>query len=182
MPGAALGLNVGLRMAKEGFFRPEAILRAVDAAKRREMGHFGGYVRKVAKHSMKHRRGYSDPGTPPSRHVGLISTLLFYSYDAASDSVVIGPVLSGGKREGATTVPELMEHGGRVRRKVTRGLLGALYSARHSTPRTAGMFKALRPKLGQRVTMRYPARPFMGPAFQAATDRLEPFWKDSVRA
>lgn len=182
MPAPGISFGVGLRMAKRGFFNPEVVMKGVEAAERRAMGHFGGYVRKTAIRSMRHRRAYSPPGEPPSRHVGLIGRLTFYSYDHARGSVVVGPVLARGRRQGTMTVPELLEHGGRVRRKVTMGLLRSLYEARRHTPRAAAQFKALRPKLNQRVTMRYEPRPFMAPAFEAAKADLEPFWKDSVRA
>lgn len=181
MPAPGMSFGVGLRMAKRGFFNPEVVMKGVEAAERRAMGHFGGYVRKTAIRSMRHRRAYSPPGKPPSRHVGLIGRLTFYSYDPGRGSVVVGPLRARSRRQGTMTVPELLEHGGRVRRKVTRGLLRALYRARRHTPRAGEQFKALRPKLGRRVTMHYEPRPFMAPAFEAAKSHLPRFWKDSVR-
>lgn len=96
------------------FFDTKAVTRAVDKATRRNMGQFGGYVRKVARNSMKRKEGAAAPGNPPHAHRGTLKGLLFYSYDPQSQAVIIGPEYFPSKGNAArvmTTVPEALENG-----------------------------------------------------------------------
>lgn len=159
MPGI-IGMKVpqgrGTYAAK-WFLNSERIEQLMDAAVQRAYMRFGGAVRKHAQYSIRHRRGTSAPGTPPYSHVGLLKRHIYFAFDPMQQSVVIGPALLNMKSEyGSTTVPELMEYGGRVRRMI-RG--------RHSGKRV----------LGGRF-YEYRARPFMGPAFEAEKERLPDFW------
>jgi len=139
------------KMAKQAFFTSPAVTGAVDRATRKVLSKFGAFVRRGAKSSIRRRKRVSDPGKPPSSHTGLLKRFIFFGYDRADRTVVIGPVALRSKPE----APELLEYGGQVQRRVGRR----------------------RPKL---KTMRYRPRPFMQPAFETEKPKLPAMWKDSV--
>ena len=144
-----IGLN--FNVAKGMFFTSPAVLGAVDRATRRVLSKFGAYVRRSARSSIRKRKKVSEPGKPPSSHTGLLRKFIFFGYDRADQTVVIGPVPLRAKAE----APELLEHGGRVHRKVG--------------------------KRRRRVrTMTYRPRPYMQPAFEINKPKLPAMWKDSV--
>lgn len=140
-----IGLDV-----KRLFFDRAGVLAKVDAATRRVLSKFGAFVRRTAKSSIRSRKKPSPPGSPPSSHTGLLKRLIFFGYDPARRSVVIGPA----PLRSTVEAPPLLEYGGAARRK-GRG--------------------------GKMVTARYPARPFMGPAFEKERKSLPPLWRDSIQ-
>jgi len=137
------------------FFDQQKVKRAVDAATRKVFGHFGGFVRKVARQSIRKRKRISRPGEPPSSHAGLLKRFIFFGYDRDRRSVVIGPM---GLNQKAGDAPAALEYGGKSR--VVVGL-------RRS--RRVDRVVSIRP------------RPYMGPAFEKGKERLPAFWADSVR-
>jgi hypothetical protein len=104
-------------VTKDMFFDRKAVLGATDRAARKVLSRFGAFVRTTARHSMRKRKGVSEPGSPPSVHVGLLKKLLFFGYDPARKSVVIGPTPLHGTAE----APPLLEYGGRARVKDRKG-------------------------------------------------------------
>lgn len=92
---------------KAGFFDRGAVLAAVGAAATTGMKRTGGYVRAVARNSMKKSLVASAPGAPPHVHVGTLKNLLFFAFDLQSESVVVGPVGFKG-----SAVPKVLEFGG----------------------------------------------------------------------
>lgn len=91
---------------KAGFFDRGAVLDAMDKATRRAMMRTGGYTRKVARNSMRKKKGPAPPGSPPNVHVGHIKNLLYFAYDTQTKSLVVGPV--GFKN---SPVPRILEFG-----------------------------------------------------------------------
>ena len=106
------------RKAKEGTFR--------------SLGHAGGYIRKVARHSIKRSQRPSAPGRPPHTRRGLLRNAILYAVERDRQSVVIGPDESFvGKSASAH------EFGGRYRREryPKRPFMGpALEEARDKLP------------------------------------------------
>lgn len=154
-PGSLGFGRTKLVQVKELFFDRQAVIRAMDDATYYYLSHQGGYVRKVARNSMKKAPGPSTPGTAPHRHVGLLWKLLLYAFDRLAMSVVVGPTaLKGRQPYDNVTVPELLEYGG---------------EAVHTT------------RKGRDVTATYPARPFMGPALEAAgaQDVQQKHWSEA---
>jgi hypothetical protein len=102
------GFSIGLRQAKANFFDRTAVKNAVDRATVRVLSRFGAFVRTRARSSIRKRKAISQPGQPPSSHVGTLKKFIFFSYEPTKRSVVIGPtpVAGGGK------APELLEYGG----------------------------------------------------------------------
>lgn len=97
-----------VKAAKEGFFDRVKVIDATDKASLRVLSKFGAYVRTSARGSMRRRRQAAPAGQPPSAHVGLLKTLMFFSYAAETRSVVIGPALSN-RPSGA---PATLEYSG----------------------------------------------------------------------
>lgn len=111
---------------KSLFFDRKEITSKLDPAVRKALSKFGAFVRTRAKSSLRYGDKSSPPGKPPTVHRSRKFTrqkrkggavrqpssplreLIFFSYDPAARSVVIGPAL-GGRQSG---VPALMEHGG----------------------------------------------------------------------
>lgn len=155
------GVKIGfdLNTVKSQFFDRQAVLSAVDKATRKVLSRFGAFVRTRAKSSIRKAKGPSAPGSPPHSHVGLLRQFIFFMFNPSDQSVVIGPTLIRQRSAyGPTTVPEVEEYGGTVARTI-------------------------RFKRWQKVeTARYPARPFMGPAFEyEKVHSLPKMWADSVK-
>ena len=142
-----------LDQAKLWFFDDVKVIQRVEKARLRVLSKFGAYVRTYARSSMRRRKKPSAPGTPPSaQSTDPYATLktIFFSYDASSDSVVVGPVLLNGSRNSRfKTVPELHEKGG-----VTIGRDGKL--------------------------RRYPERPFMLPSVKQNAPKFPELFAGSV--
>ena len=148
---ASSGLNIGLRMAKRSFFDRGSVQSAVDRTTARVFSRFGAFVRTRARSSIRKRKRVSTPGQPPSSHAGTLKKFIFFSFDARSRSVVVGPVpIAGGG-----TAPESLEYGGRT-----------------------SLF--VREK-NERVTANYRPRPFMTPAFTEEQKTLPALWRDSIK-
>ncbi|MFA6134559.1 MAG: hypothetical protein WC869_11145 [Phycisphaerae bacterium] len=102
---------------KEMFFDSKAVTSAVDAGVRRVLSKFGAFVRQAARSSIRRRKAASQPGSPPSGHVGTLKRLIFFGYDTANRSVVIGPA----PFRSVVEAPPLLEYGGTASRKDRRG-------------------------------------------------------------
>ncbi|MEX0744244.1 MAG: hypothetical protein WD118_01470 [Phycisphaeraceae bacterium] len=142
-----IGMNIN--QAKSMFFDRPKVMRMIDRTTAKTFSRFGSYTRTVARNSMK-KGGpgkVSAPGNPPLYHTRLLKDGIYYAFDPAARSVVIGPVrLNTPSPTGTSqTVPELLEHGGAVRRD--------------------GRLRMYRP------------RPYMGPARVAAEKKLPEFWR-----
>ena len=68
-------------VTKKMFFDAKAVISRVDAATRKVLSRFGAFVRTGAKHSIHKRKAVSQPGEPPSSHVGLLRKLIYFGYD-----------------------------------------------------------------------------------------------------
>ena len=132
-------------------FDSPAVIKAFDNATYRALLRFGQYVRKVARHSIRRRPGPSAPGRPPHGHSGALKAGIFYGVDPSSRSVVVGPE--------------------RLRGKDTYGSV--------TVPQVLEYGDSVR--AGDGRMRRYEARPFMGPAFGRGQEKLDDFWRDSVK-
>lgn len=96
-----------LKATTDWFFDRAAVAEKLDPAVRRALSKFGAYVRRRAQTSIRPRKGTSRPGQPPHSHAGLLRKFIFFSYDRASESVVIGPTLL----KPDSTAPAALEYG-----------------------------------------------------------------------
>lgn len=119
-------MSAPLFKVKAAFFDKKGVADGLDAGTRKQLTKFGAFVRRRAKSSLKYKDGPAAPGKPPHVHrsasfkrkpgkagkkqqpVSPLRELLYYSFDKASKSVVIGPAI-GGSRTGA---PRSLEEGG----------------------------------------------------------------------
>jgi hypothetical protein len=101
-----------LNVKFSGFFdRPEVVKRVRDGTKS-VLSRAGAFIRTRARSSIRKRNRSAEPGQPPSDHGGWLKKLLFFAYDAATHSVVVGPLLF---RKQSPTAPLLLEEGGTVK-------------------------------------------------------------------
>lgn len=97
---------------KKSFFDRAAVKGAVDKGTRAALSKFGAFVRTRARSSIKKRKAPAPPGSPPSSHTGALKKI-FFGYDQARASVVIGPVLAASQNG----TPERLETGGAFKGK-----------------------------------------------------------------
>jgi len=136
------------------FFDRKKVIRAADAANRKNLSKAGAFIRTTAKHSLRRRKGTSPPGSPPSSHSGLLKRFIFFGYDAARKTVVVGPMRLNQKVGDA---PAALEHGG-----------------------TSIVVEGLRRRRRKR-RVRIRARPYMGPALAKEAPKFPKLWTNSVR-
>ena len=229
MPQVNFNLGFGV---KRWFFDRAIVAQAVNRATRQALGKAGALVRTIARRSMRyvtalkeqqrqaalgHRKRVSGepapsaPGTPPHavRPHPWIREFLYFAYDPAAASVVIGPV----RLSSRVNVPALHESGGRSinrnKRRQTRrvgsggeirigGRAGrttkpavdrqgrtvmVTYTRLRTSAQVARANELNEALYGPAYYMaQYPPRPFMGPALAVARPSLPQFWAASVRA
>ncbi len=144
------------------FFDTDRVKRAAGVAARKNLSKAGAFVRTAARSSIRKRKAISAPGQPPSSHAGLLRKFIFFGYDPARKTVMVGPVRLNQKVGAA---PEAIEHSGRS--VVVTGWRGKSRSAR-----TRG---------GVRERVRIQARPFMSPAMKKQAPKFAGLWANSVR-
>jgi len=133
-------MPIGMQI-KAMFFDQKSVRSATDRATRKVLSKFGAYVRTAARSSIRKRKAISEPGLPPSSHVGTLRRLIFFGYDTGKRSVVVGPTPFGSTAE----APPLLEYGGRARRRDRRGRVRtATYRPR---PFMGPAFEQEKPKL-----------------------------------
>ena len=93
------------------FDKPKVIAKVKDGTKS-ALSKAGAFVRTRAKSLIRKRKKSAKPGSPPSSHTGLLKKLIFFGYDAAKDSVVVGPKLY---RNSTRPTPNVLEFGGTTR-------------------------------------------------------------------
>jgi hypothetical protein len=136
------------------FFDTDRVKKSADAATRKVLSQAGSFIRTTAKHSIRQRKKPSAPGQPPSSHSGLLRRFIFFGYDEARKTVVVGPMRLNQKIGAA---PEALEHGG-----------------------TSEVVEGFRGKRRKRK-VRIRARPFMGPAMEKELPKFPSLWANSVK-
>ena len=88
------------------------VLARAKRANIRTLGHAGGTIRKVARHSIRRSPNPSAPGTPPQTRKGQLRRSILYAVEKDKQSVVIGPSITM-----VGTSATAHEFGGRFRRE-----------------------------------------------------------------
>ncbi|MFV0445670.1 MAG: hypothetical protein ACK5Q5_18975 [Planctomycetaceae bacterium] len=168
--------DIGFRMSIEGakaiFFDWEAIKDNALRAEEKALSRFGYFTMRDARQSIrnptKKRRGtFSDPGKPPFNQTGLLKKFIYFGYDQARHSVVIGPTMLEGHIR-FLQIPRVLEEGGKSRWTVKR-------------PPGEGRGKRKQANI-YKGTINIRPRPYMKPAFDAAKAELLPgLWKNAIR-
>jgi hypothetical protein len=143
-------MGAGFRV-KKNFFDRRAVVEAVGRAKAATLSKIGAFLRTRARSSIRKRKAVSPAGSPPSSHEGSLKNLLFFSYDPASRSVVVGP-----ERFKSGDAPKLLEFGGDSVQRTRRGASRAVHYSPHPY-----MGPALKAEL--------------------AAGTIPPAWRDSIR-
>lgn len=158
---------------KLDFFDRDAVLKAVGKANVKILNEAGRKIRATAQKSLVYAEGPSSPGSPPHAHksrkktrtskktgktrtrsVSFLREFLYYKYDFATRSVVVGPEKLNSTVDSSAL--HALEEGGTSR--VPAGPGGKTRS----------------------VTIR--PRPFMRPAMNSNLPDFRNMWKNSVRS
>lgn len=153
---------------KQAFFDRPKVVRALKSARRKNLSKAGAFVRQRAKTSIRpaprklgrdRKRRYksrgakvSAPGNPPFSHTKRLRKLIYFGYDQAADSVVVGP-----EGIGNSPAPAALEHGG--------------------TSKAVRIHKGRRTQR----TIRVRRRPFMQPALEKEAPHFPDLWANSIR-
>lgn len=98
------------------FFDKDVVKRLISDQKMRTFSKFGAFQRQAQRSLIRKRKAPSAPGSPPSSHLGTLRDLIFFAYDPAADSVVVGPAISD-RPKGA---PKTLEFGGLLPQRPNR--------------------------------------------------------------
>jgi hypothetical protein len=200
------GIKTGRQIGSVNFFFDrQAVMKRMDAATAAVLSKFGAFVMTAARQSIRTRKDVSQPGAPPTNRVGTLKRFIFFVFDPALQSVVIGPESLGGD------VPGILEFGGderiddhRVRERhvgdggevqigppecatsrIAKGTnLGDVLVTytRIRTARQAARANMLNRMLYlKQAPVHVKPRPYMRPAFDRVLDELPAIWRDSVR-
>lgn len=126
----------------------QRVERELNRKHRRALFRVGGDLRRTQQGLIRKRRSVSRAGTPPSQHLQARQSIKFilFAVEPEVPRVISGPVgFTSGANRGPQTVPNLLEVGGSVRRRVRRG--------------------------GRKRRQRYRARPSAVPALKSALQR-----------
>lgn len=140
------------------FFDTKAVMARLPPARRKALSKGGAFIRQTARGSIRKGKKPSKPGSPPKSHVGTLKRLLYFAFDLATDSTVIGPEF--------TNTP-----GRRV--KPVNGTVA-------STLEEGGAVSVFLKRTGQSVNAKIEARPFMAPALEKNKSKLPELWRDSI--
>lgn len=172
-------LHFKVDIAKNFFFDRPLVMRAVDAARKRVLSKFGAFIRRTAKGLIRKRKKSSPPGKPPSSHTGVLREFIYFAFDPAVDSVVIGPAktnqvfFADSGRPVTGTVPSVLEFGGHVNQ--LDWFVPSLGWRRADLRRVR--------RSGRKTRMRkieIAARPFMQPALEENLPKFPSLWSESV--
>ena len=118
----------------DGFIDRKGIGDALDKKERRVLARAGGYSRSTMRRGMRRRRGAGQEGGFPNAHSGELRDLIYFNYDPKEGSVSIGPLRFRNQPSwlpsGVETVPQLINEGGIVRRKIAGKLRTRRYRKR----------------------------------------------------
>ncbi len=142
-----MALDVTIRGVSVSFFDSEKVLRAAQKGTIRALSKCGAFVRTDAKSSIRYSDKSAAPGQPPkakrkgmtrtsrkkdgtsvTRSVSPLKELIFFAFDAATGSVVVGPADFRNRKTKAYRVPTVLEQGGTVSERTPRGLQRQTYA------------------------------------------------------
>lgn len=154
---------VNMRL-KAMFFDSKAVMSAMDQATRKVFGHFGGLVRKIAIRSIQTRgEGSSSPGQPPYDKLGAKRRVENRRRKAE------GRAKAKGGFKGLKHILYAYEPASRA----------VIIGPASNRTRSLTIPEIL--EEGADPSRRVAARPFMGPAFMKAKQKLPAMWAGSIK-
>lgn len=166
-----MALNVTIRGVRASFFDSTKVLTAARKGTERALAKCGAYLRREAKSSIRYATTSAAPGQPPKAHRGRMTRTsrkkdgtvttrqvsplkeLIYFARTEAGSVVVGPADFKNKATRGYRVPTVLEQGGTVHARTTRGVRAA----------------------------RYPGHPFMAPALRRVQGKFPALFQDLLR-
>ena len=167
-----MALEVTIRGVQASFFDSEKVLAAARKGTVKALSKCGAFVRREAKSSIRYANKSATPGMPPKAHRGRLTRtskkkdgtvttrqvsplkeLIYFAYDTANGSVVVGPADFKNRAKRAYRVPTILEQGGTVHTRTPRAL----------------------------KTSRYPGNPFMAPALAKVQGKFPAMFQDLLR-
>lgn len=100
--------NMG-RARNQWFFDRAAVVKLLDRKTRWVLNEVGRSTMYRDRHSQKRKIGPAPPGQPPHAHVGYVRKFTYYKLEPQTRSVIVGPELLPGKRQGNLS---RLEYGG----------------------------------------------------------------------
>lgn len=91
------------------FFDRAGVVQHVRDGTKSVLSKAGAFARRTMKGLIRSGKNPAKPGNPPKSHTGLFKELIFFGYEAASQSVVIGPAFRSRQNP---PVPQLLNDGG----------------------------------------------------------------------
>jgi len=176
---------------QSGFFDRQKVIKSLTKTEQGVMSRFGAFVRTHAqglmlrhvvrrgfgvKSKVTNRDGYSKPGEPPYVHEGSLVKRLYFAYDPATHSVVVGPdrlnmvFFDKNRKPIRGTVPGVLERGGQVTILERQRRSGEWVRADLRTRRFWGHM----PTRYRTVTIA--ARPYMNPSLMAELPKFAPLF------
>ena len=166
-----------IKTAQRFFLDSKAVIASLDKAERRVLSKFGAFVRRSAQSSMRkvNKKGTpSPPGQPPKARKGFLKKFLYFVFDPAAKSVVVGPVLLPGKAgRNSDTVPATLETGGTL-------LVNEAARRDGSWSRRGTRWAKLNGQATRTRKARVEPRPFMAPAYAKNKPKFMGMWRDAM--
>lgn len=161
----------------------------------------GAYIRGIARKSIKVSPKYSPPGKPPRSRKGRLKDAILFAVEKEQQRVVVGPTATevgqiGRTHERGGTEPPKTKKVRQSNWKLEVGGHGpvrmdssGVVVAKLKTTTQVARAKRIAPTIQGKASVvpaqpkarKYPPRPFMGPAFEIAKERLPKLWAGSVK-
>ncbi len=179
----------------------ERVVAKVRKASIKNLRQAGAYIRGIARKSIKVSPKSGAPGKPPRTRKGRLKDAILFDVEKNKQQVVIGPTATevgriGGTHERGGTEPPKVKKVRQPNWKLEVGGHGPVRSdssgvvvAKLKTPAQVARAKEIAPTIQSKASVastkpkarKYPPRPFMGPAFEIAKERLPKLWAGSVK-
>ena len=185
-----IGFTTKITAAKAGFFDREAVQHAMDRRAAAVLGGLGAFVRQRAQSSIRTpgaRKKASSPGKPPYNQTGVLRQSILFWYDAAGQTVTIGPVALNRSTPRwvvgeSRPTPAVLEHGGTLRVHEVQ-LNGQWLKVAPTDPWLKGERMRFAPRRERSLTIA--ARPYMRPALEKTINNprdILKLWRNAIRA
>jgi hypothetical protein len=179
---------------------PERVVTKTRKASISNLRQAGAYIRGIARKSIKISPVKSPPGKPPRSRKGRLKDAIVFVVENDAQRVVVGPTATevgkiGGTHEFGGAEPPKIKKDRKPNWKLEVGGSGPVRNdasgvgfARLKTQAQVERAKQIAPTIQAKQggapsnkPRKYPPRPFMGPAFEIAKDRLPKLWAGSVK-
>jgi len=180
----------------------EQVVAKVRKASISNLRQAGAYIRGIARKSIKVSPKYSPPGKPPRSRKGRLKDAIIFAVEKDQQRVVVGPTATdvgqiGRTHEQGGTEPPKQKKARKATLKLDVGGHGPVRNgfdgvgfAKLRTEAQVERAKRIAPTVqakaaalatSQPKSRKYLPRPFMGPAFTIAKERLPKLWAGSVK-